>query len=421
MAVVCWLSTGSVHAQGLSFYKGKFEKAQAEAEASGKTMLLYFKVKGAEPCKYFEEKVLANDTVGKLYNGRILCVEIEADKKSQALLSAYQVTEAPLVVWTDAQGKEAYRMVGDIPVSVMEHAGQVMLGEKPSLDDLLAGVKKSDYSLESMQTMLYEGLTFLPILGPKAIDRWTGEIKAVYQRYLDDKSFEEMVNVKDFKILTCYQDEAKKYDPVFEFILENYDRFKELVPEKDVANYLIDRNLEVLGRLTYVGNEEYTEVVERVNGDLKKVYAQMDSPIGMDTVLRYQADADFWLHGKKDQDAYVDTKNEYFKVIGSKLKWKDLYNAVNDLKKAAKGKFTEKALEVCLAWVDVVDAQQDIDTGIRLWAQITKGDCLLSAGDRNNAKACYNQAYMIAMQLNNKDIQEFLKRKIASLDQATGN
>lgn len=413
--------TIGVKADGLSFFKGKYDKALQEAKVSGKPVLLYFRVKGTEPCGYFEKEVLANDTVGEVYNARFVNVLVEADKKNQELLSAYGVREAPLVIWLNAEGKEVYRMVGDIPVSVMEHAGQVMLGKKPSLEDLLAAVKKSDYSLEAMQTMLSEGLAFLPILGEKAINYWTGEIKAVYQRYLDDKSFEEMVNEKDFRILTCYEDEAKLYDPVFEFILENYDAFKEIVPEKDVADYLINRNLEVIGRLTYAGNEAYTEAVERIGGDLSKAYALMESVVGMDTVIRYQADADFWLHGKKDLDAYVDVKNEYFKVLGGKLKWQDLYSAVNDLKKAAQGKFTEKALEVCLAWVDVVDAQKDIEPSVRLWAQMTKGDCLQGAGDLSNAKACYNQAYMIAMQLKNQEVQEFLKQKIAALEQAANH
>lgn len=405
-----------VKAQGVAFYKGKFEKAEVEAREGKLPTLLYFRLKDAEPCTLLENGVLANDTLGALYNKRFMNIQVEADKKNTALIQKYRVTEVPLVIWLNETGKEAYRIVGDIPKEVFEHIGRVMLHESPSLEDLFGAVTASDYSLESMQTALLEALSFLPVLQGETLDSWTGEVKALLQRYVSDKDMGDMVNAKDFKILTSYLDEAKLFDPIFEFVLENYDRFSEIISEEEVAGFLVDRNMELIGRLTYSGNEAYMEAVERVGGDLARAYATVKSFVGMDTVMRYQADADYWLHGKKDQDAYVDVKNEYFKVLGDKLRWQDLYNAVIDLGKATGKKFTEKTFKVCMAWIDVIGAQQDLDAGMKLWVPMTKGDCFLAAGDRENAKACYNQAYIISMQSKNAELQAFLKQKVASLN-----
>lgn len=409
------LTADVLKAEELTFFKGKYEKAKLEAQSEGKPMLLYFRLKGAEPCVFFEKGVLANDTLGDCYNGRFVNYQVEADKKNQSLIEMYKVTEVPLVVWVDAQGNEAYRMTGDMSLSMLLQIGKIVTGELPSLQDLFAETEKSGYSLESMQSLLIEALSFLPILSGDDLYHWTGEIQKIHEKYLSNKQMSDMVNAKDFKILISYQGEARMYDPVFEFILENYDRYKEIVPEEEVANFLMERNMELIGSLTYSGNAAYAEVVDRVSGDLAKVYAGVESFVGIDTVMRYQAEADYWLHGKKDQDAYVDSKNKYFEVLGNKLKWQDLYAAVNDLRKAT-NRLTEKTFEVCMAWIDVVEAQKDITDATRLWAQMTKGDCCQSVGDKEKAKGFYNQAYIFAMQLNNQGVQEFLKQKIAALE-----
>ena len=421
VSVLLVITNGVKAQKGVSFYKGKFEKAEQEARDAKKPMLLYFRLKGTEPCEVFEKEILSNDTLGDLYNGRLVNVQVEADKKNKELIGKYKVTEVPLIIWLDDSGNEAYRIVGDIPVSVLSHVGKVMLGELPSLEDLLESTKTSNYSLESIQTLLSEALSFLPVLSGETFEYWTGEIRAMYQKYLNDKNMEDMVNATDFRILTSYLEEAKLFDPVFDFILKNYDRYKTVVPEKEVADFLMDRNMELIGRLTYSGNEAYKEAVARVGNDMARVYARVESFVGIDTVMSYQADADYWLHGKQDQDAYVDVKNDYFKVLGNKLRWQDLYSAVNDLRKAINGHFTEKSFKVCMAWIDVIEAQQNIENGVRLWVHITRGDCYFNVGDRDNAKGSYNQAYIIAMQLNNTDLQAFLKQKIAALDKGDTN
>lgn len=414
-------SADMLKADGLTFFKGKFEKAKLVAQNEKKAMLLYFKLKGAAPCEFMEKEVFTNDTLGEFYNDNFLNYQIEANEKNLSLIKSYSVEEVPMYVWVNIQGEEIYRMSGEIQPSVLLQIGRIVTGESPSLEDLFEKMKAEDYFLESMQALLLEALSFLPILNDKALDYWTGEVKVVYEKYLSNKQMSDMVNAEDFKILTSYVDEAKMFDPVFEFILDNYDAYKMCVPEDEIAGFLMDRHMELIGRLTYMGNDAYAEVVDRIEGDLAKVYSHVESHVGMDTVMRYQADADYWLHGKKNLDAYVDSKNEYFKVLGGKLRWQDLYNAVNDLRKACNDQFTEKAFSVCMAWIEVVEAQKDIEDGVRLWAQLTKGDCYLKVCDNENAKSFYNQAYVIAMQLKKQDVQDYLKRKVAALEQKKDN
>lgn len=398
-------------AQGIRFFEGKVE----EAVKTGKPVLLYFRLEGTAPCEDFEKNVLGDDVLSQFFNERFVCCRVEADKRNKNLLGTYRVTAVPLVVLLDAQGKEAYRMEGEIPVNGLLHIGKVVAGDALSLEGLFGAVRSANYSLESLQTLLFEALAFLPVLSEEEMNRWTGEIQSMYTRYMEAKPMEQMVNVKDYTILTSYLGDVTANDPVFEFILANYDRYKEIVAEKDLANFLIERHMEVINTLARSGNTAYLDQLERMGGDLEKVYSLVKSPVRVDSLLRYQADADYSLYGKQDQDAFVDLQNKYFAFLGSRLTWNDMYDATNKLVKVAGGKFTDKALNVCLVWVDVIAQQKDVPEGVKLWCQVTCGDCFLSVGDKVKAKGFYNQAYLLAMQGKNDELKEFLKQKIAAI------
>lgn len=398
-------------AQEMRFFEGGVEAAGKE----GKPVLLYFRLEGTEPCVDFEKNVLGNEVLGKFFNERFVNCRIEADKRNKSLIEKYQVKAVPVVVLLDAQGKEAYRMEGDISVNGLLHIGKVMTGDALSLEKLFEAAKSGNYSLESLQTLLYEALAFLPVLNEEEMNRWTGEIQAMYNKYLEVKPMDQMVNIKDFTILTSYLGEVAVGDLVFEFISENYDGYKEIVPEKDLANFLLDRHTELINTLARSGNVAYLDELARIKGDLAKVYNQVKSPVSVDSLLRYQADADYSLYGLGDQDAYVDFQNKYFEFLGTHLSWNDMYDATNKLVKVANGKYTDKALNVCLVWVDVIAQQKGIADGVKIWCYVTLGDCYSSIDDKQKAKGFYNQAYLLSVQENNEQLQHFLKQKIATL------
>ena len=104
-------------------------------------------------------------------------------------------------------------------------------------------------------------------------------------------------------------------------------------------------------------------------------------------------------------------KNEYFDLLGARLSAEDLYNAINELMGATEGKLTEEAATVCAAWVDVVLGQKDISDAVRLQALIAKG-----VKDFGNARICYKDAYMLALQVQDKRMQQYAKQKMADLD-----
>ena len=82
-----------------------------------------------------------------------------------------------------------------------------------------------------------------------------------------------MINEKDFQILTLYHQQASKEDEVFDFVAANYDKFTQVVKKEEVSGYLMSLNNSYIIQLCKKGDLGYKDRLDRVNKDLKPVYA----------------------------------------------------------------------------------------------------------------------------------------------------
>ncbi len=355
-----------VNAQGIRFTEGSFSEVKALAKQENKPIMLYFKMAGGS-CEQLEKDVFTNVELAEFYNEHFVCYAIDAADNNTDMFMGYEVHIVPMVILLDSKKTERYRIVHRIKPDILLRLGKAVTGEAPTLEEMFQGA-------------------------------------------------ENMFNSVDFNIVRNFNKTPADKDPLVEYLVANFERCKEKVPEKYLVEYLFDAQNNLILSMARSGNKEYVKALARVTGDMKYVYSYVESKIGADTLLRYQAGGLFLLFGNKNQDAYVRLKNEYFDLLGARLSAEDLYNAINELMGATEGKLTEEAATVCAAWVDVVLGQKDISDAVRLQALIAKGDCCASVKDFGNARICYKDAYMLALQVQDKRMQQYAKQKMADLD-----
>ena len=404
-----------VNAQGIRFTEGSFSEVKALAKQENKPIMLYFKMAGGS-CEQLEKDVSTNVELAEFYNEHFVCYAIDAADNNTDMFMGYEVHIVPMVILLDSKKTERYRIVHRIKPDILLRLGKAVTGEAPTLEEMFQACKLKEFDLVKAQQLLFDAPYFITMMPRDEGERWMKKLKDIYATYVEKNGAENMFNSVDFNIVRNFNKTPADKDPLVEYLVANFERCKEKVPEKYLVEYLFDAQNNLILSMARSGNKEYVKALARVTGDMKYVYSYVESKIGADTLLRYQAGGLFLLFGNKNQDAYVRLKNEYFDLLGARLSAEDLYNAINELMGATEGKLTEEAATVCAAWVDVVLGQKDISDAVRLQALIAKGDCCASVKDFGNARICYKDAYMLALQVQDKRMQQYAKQKMADLD-----
>jgi len=402
-------------AQGIHFHEGKFSDVKALAKQENKPIMLYFKMQGG-PCEQIENKVFTVDSLAAYFNERFICYAVDAKDNNTDLFMGYEVHIVPMILLLDTRRIEVYRIVHQINSEILLCLGKAVTGDAPTLEEMFSTSKSGGYALQETGRLLEDSPYFITMMPRDEGVKWMRKLSDVYRKYVEKKGLENMVNLEDFNIICNFNKYPGENDPIIDYIVSDFEVWKEKVPEKYLVEYLVNAQNNLILNLARSGNKAYSKALARVRGDMREVYKYVESDMGIDTMLQYQAGGIFVLFGNNNPDAYVRLKSEYFDLLGERLTSEDLYNTVVELLEGTSGKLTEQAATVCSAWIDVILAQKNITGSIRLNMLLAKGDCCASVQDRVNAKSFYNEAYLVALQAQDKKMQQHVQKKIEGLE-----
>lgn len=89
-------------------WRYQFDAAKAEAQASGKPMLLYFTADWCGPCQRMKRQVWPDERLAQTINSRVIPIYLDVDKPQvKDLAGRYHLTSfpIPLFIMTNPQGR----------------------------------------------------------------------------------------------------------------------------------------------------------------------------------------------------------------------------------------------------------------------------------------------------------------------------
>ncbi len=398
-------------AQGVKFCKQDAESAIAQAKKEGKPVMIYFKL-GDPAADGKLDEIFADKEVGDCFNGKTVCCEI-VTTISQSWVFIYHLQALPSVVMLDGKGNVVYQINGDFSITSIIYLAKALNEEIPSLEKWNKIYLKDKMNPEVVGNFLLEASKFLNNLPAEKSQEWAKKLQKTYKDYRQVKSLQEMINAEDYVVLTTY---SRGEPEVFDFLLANRDKYKEVVEENTVTRYLLNTNTNLIFSLAGAGNSGYEKYLNRVKGDMVDLYKEIKKEYDIYTVMKLNVDAVYALHRKGDVDTYVTKKNEYLNTLGEACDVNELFGAIQDLCQTMRGRLTKKAAEACLEWDDRVRTiNTQVLPMIRMTLSLMLAECCAYIKDMERMRTFLNEAYLLAIQLGNTEMQQRIKNVLSNL------
>lgn len=396
-----------------------FQEVLAKARQEQKKVFVDFYTVWCGPCKLMSKNVFPDAEVGKYFNEKFVSYQINAeDKNFMEQVKKYQVQAYPTLLILDAAGNILGRQEGALDAAHFLKFAQRVNGELLSFEQMYDKLKSDKNNEQLIQAILLEAPDFLAgVPEGSNYDRWSLRIERLYNDYRKRKPVAKMMNPADFAILMTYHPEADKDDEILNYMMQNYGAVVQSAGQDAVCRYVFMMNTDLIQRLARKGDLDYLKILDRLKGDLKPVYDNLMNFNGTDvyTGMKYLYDGEYCLFNKKDIDRYFELMDRYFTLLGKTITPADYRSAVDALHEALSGKFTPKVSAKCIEWITAA-LQGDMDPGARMEMLLMLGDCHKMQQDKENAKKCYNQAYMLSLQFNNPGLSAAVQRYMADLE-----
>lgn len=390
---------GETSAQ-MNLFKGTFEEAMKKAREEKKELFVDFFTTWCGPCKMMAEQVFPQMEVGEYFNTRFVCVQVDAEAHAE-LAKRYNVTAYPTMLFIGRDGKVLRRVQGAEPPPRLIKEAKIALGEGLSFEQLYEKFKKNKKDYDVQQQLLLEAPDFIITQEGYDREKWSSRITNLFPDYLRSKKLENMINETDFMLLTLYHSQTSKQDPFFDFVAANFDKFAQVVKKEDVAAYLVGMNNGFIIQLCKKGDLSYKKRLERVNGDLKEAYSEIT--FGSLTVLdaiTLLADATYYLY-KHDEQSFFDNMDKYLAGKGEQAELEDYTQPLEDLSVAYNGKLSQAAYTKSLDWITKA-LEKEMSPELRTRLLVMMGQCFQNTDKVEQAKQCYNQAYLVSAGIENK-------------------
>lgn len=403
----CWNARALV-AQGIQFQEGTHEKILKQAKVENKPVFIDFYATWCGPCKQMAETVFTDEELATYFDSHFLCLRVDIDKFPK-LAEKYQIQSIPTLVFLDAKGKEIRRLDGGMPIRRLLHVGQEVCGDRPTYPELYKQFQDNPGDLDLLQNLLLEAPAYAYELKPTERTKWRSRADKLFATYLEKKGLARMINKDDFQVLLMYVDRVNPGDSILNFVNAHHSDFEKVTEPHVVWEFIISRQNGLINRLAMDGNLEYQKELERINGDMRDVYANiLQEKLSVYDAMKNQADADYALYADKDEERYMELKEAYFRMVGDLLSYSDYRGAIDKLVAVRKNALQPASYERCLVWLDRA-IQLKATPEEQMQAICYMGNCYKALDNVDKAKACYNQAYVLAMQLNDTRMQAQIK------------
>ncbi|MDE5610733.1 MAG: thioredoxin, partial [Odoribacter sp.] len=234
---------------------------------------------------------------------------------------------------------------------------------------------------------------------------------ALFPEYLKTKKLENMINPADFVILSLYHPELEKQDPIFDFMVKNYDRYCEAVDKEEVQNYLIGLYNTHILKLCSTGKTDYKQTLERINGDLKAIYADMPfgdlSAVEAVTLL---ADSYSGLF-RHNLPVFFENMDKYFAGAGKSLGINDYTQPIEDLYSIYQGNLPDQARPLVIKWINNT-LNMKMAPQLRTRLLMLLAENLQKTGDTTKAKQSLNQAFIVSAEIEEPALKVQLQNMI---------
>lgn len=408
--ILIWLGITTFPAMAqISFFTGNFNEALQKAKDEKKAIFADFYTQWCGPCKLMTKEIFTQPETGEYFNSRFVAIQIDAESpEGKTIAQKYSVDAYPWMVFMDAEGKQLRVVKGAVPAQKLLKEAKIALGEALSFEQLYEKYKKDKKNYPNTQQLLLEANEFMATT--KGFDRqkWTVRIESIFKEYVKNKGLKNMINPEDFYILTFYHVKIEKDDPIFDFIVEHYIDYAQVLDKKKISQFLIGLYNGQIIKLCKAGNTDYKKYLERLDGNLKEIYAGIKfGDLSVKEAVTLLADATYYLY-RKDEEHFFENIDRYFAGAGNNLTVNDYTQPIEDLYTLYQGKISEKAQHKCIIWIGKA-LEKEMGPNLRIRLLIMLGECYQGTGDRVKAKQSYNQAFLLTPQIEDEGYRNYLK------------
>ena len=263
--------------QGINFEKtATYSQLLDKASKEGKMIMLDFYTDWCVPCKQMEERVFSQKRVGDAVNSDFISMRVDAEKgEGVELAKQFRVTGYPTLLFISSEGKEINRLRGaPLNISFFIEVISVIKGESDDINVLLQSYENSDGAakLNFAQQLISVGPAHYALMKGDDHNRWMKIVKEVSDYYFKSKNVEDMINQKDFEIISMYLKGGNNHLKQISFLYKNYDKFKEIVPEIDLATFVMVTNNESIQQASRSGDLVWKKYVNYIGNNLSQAY-----------------------------------------------------------------------------------------------------------------------------------------------------
>lgn len=412
--IVFSLSNPRGVAQEMTFLNEGYEQALLKAKQENKPVFVDFFATWCGPCKQLEKTVFIDPEVKAYYDKHFVCVRVDVDKEPK-LAQKYRVQSIPTLIFLNSKGKEIRRVTSLVSKERFLHMGQEITGERPTYPELYKQYIEGKKDTGFMQTLLLEAPSHVSEVGGTEGMKWKDRAFKIYQEYLSLKGLDRMINNADFQIIMLFQENAKRNDPVLNFVNEHREAFEKVIEPHVVWEFILSRQNGLINSLARNGDMAYLEELKRITGDMQYVYSKIKhEKLSVYDAMKNQADGNYALYAEKDESKFLDLKEAYFQQVGELLSFNDYQSAIGELVTARNGMLKPESYERCLVWLDRA-SRLNLQPREQLDISCLMGNCFRGLENFRKARACFNQAYILAMQLDDERMQAQIKAVLEQL------
>lgn len=378
------------------FFEGTYEEALKKAQQEKKEVFVDFYAEWCGPCKVMAKEVFTQPEVAAYFNERFVCVQIDVEADVNKKVAArFKVEALPTLAFIGRNDKELRRVTGMTDEDALLHEARIALGEELSFEQLYDKYRKNKKDFDIQQQLLIEAPAFIATQEGYNREKWNARIESLFPDYLKNKKLEKMINEPDFYILSLYHPQTSKDDPVFDFVVENYERYLRVVDTTVLSRYLIGMNNSYIIQLCKQGNMAYKDRIGLVNTKLKAIYSVFSfGSLTTQEAITLLADATYSLY-KHDLKNFFEQMNQYFAGKGEQVSLSDYTQPLQELALVYQGDMPEEVYPKCIPWIGkALDIGEGQTPELRTRLLVMMGQCFQHTNNLAKAKQCYNQAFL---------------------------
>lgn len=404
----------------INFFEGTFREALTQAKKEKKAVFIDFYAHWCEPCKIMEKEVFSMPEVGEYLNRKFVCCKLNVEApENKETVQTYQVSVLPTMLFLNEKGEVLRILNGVSAPDAFIREAMIATGEALSFEQLYNKAKKNKKDLQLRQELLTEAPAFFSTLQGYERQKWGIRIETLFEEYLAAKTVEHMDNPEDFMLLVMFHPQKEKNDPIFDALIRHYPAYVANVGKAEVDRYIIGLFNSYIISLCRNGKSEYKQELERLNGDLGVVYGEI--PFGKLTAfeaINLLADGYYNLY-RKNTDLFFDKMNQYFDGAGEVATANNYTMPVEDLFSLYQGKIPENAYPKVIPWLEKSLEFPQMSTQLRARVLCLLGECYKEMGNLEKAKQCFNQAFLVSAEVEDKvamvKLQQMIKNRLENL------